>query len=378
MRYEDLRLNNETIGKYIEIDITKYDLKLVSRKMFNNKLLTVREFINSSEGALAGINGGLFDLYNSQKNLIGVAKDIDSNIDGIDTYGPNIAFLNDMLTEVWSKVNETNSDWFLSPAYYWFLRDNQYVSGDSMPGYENMINVKDTRSMIGQKSNGNIILAATTKSINGEQQAEVLKSLGCVNGANLDGGGSRQLIIKAENSSPIEIKRQVPNAILVFNKQSTDPKPTPTGKCTMKLFGSAARLRDNVVDGTEKILIPNGSEFEVVGLYSWKASDGYRWGYGKWGGKEGYFQYDPYVMMPLGNNLDTLNYKMRLFNSKANIREKPVNGTVITTVPNGSDITIIQFGKIKESDGYQWFQGSFNGKEGFIQYDPSVMFPTND
>lgn len=109
-----------------------------------------------------------------------------------------------------------------------------------------------------------------------------------------------------------------------------------------------------------------------------EASDGYRWGYGKWGGKEGYFQYDPYVMIPSGNNLDTLNYKMRLFNSKANIREKPVSGTVIDTVPNGSDITIIQFGKIKESDGYQWFQGCFNGKTGFIQYDSAVMFPTND
>lgn len=83
-------------------------------------------------------------------------------------------------------------------------------------------------------------------------------------------------------------------------------------------------------------------------------------------------------MMPLGNYLNTLNYKMRLFNSAANIRTRPVNGTVINTVPNGSDISIIQFGKIKESDGYQWFQGTYNGYTGFLQYDPAVMFPTND
>lgn len=83
-------------------------------------------------------------------------------------------------------------------------------------------------------------------------------------------------------------------------------------------------------------------------------------------------------MMPLGSDLNTLNYKMRLFNSAARIRTKPVNGNVLTTVPNGNDITIIQFGKIKESDGYQWFQGSFNGITGFLQYDPAVMFPTND
>lgn len=371
MEYKDLKLNGQTIGKYIEVDTTQYDLKLVSRKMFNDTIQMVRSYVNNDTDAVAGINGGLF-LVNGDKSLIGVAKDVNGNIDGdSNTYGPNIAWSNGQLTQMWNKVNEINADWVLSPAYYWFLRDGNYVSGDAMPGYENLIFQADTRSMIGQKNDGTIILASTTEPITGEQQATVLKALGCNNGVNLDGGGSRQLILKSSTTSPIECLRSVPNAILVVNR-------TGQGKCTMKLFGSAARLRKDVVNGEQVAMIPNGSEFEVIGLYSWKASDGYRWGYGKWNGYEGYFQYDPYVMMPLGNYLNTLNYKMRLFNSAANIRTRPVNGTVINTVPNGSDISIIQFGKIKESDGYQWFQGTYNGYTGFLQYDPAVMFPTND
>lgn len=379
MEYKNLMYNNEVVGKYIEVDTSKYTLQLVSRKMFDNKLYKVRDYIELTNNAVAGINGGLYKHTSFNKELIGVSKDINSNIDGdSNTYGPNIAWINQTLTQVWAKVNETNSDWFLSPGYYWFLRDGQYVSGDVMPGYESKISIKDTRCMIGQKTDGTIILAATTSSLNGEQQALIMKEIGCSNGVNLDGGGSQQLIIKSIPNSPIEKDRSVPNAILVVEKSNKPVTPTPSGKCSMKLFGSAARLRDNVVDGNIITTIPNGTEFDVIGLYSWKAADGYRWGYGKWNGYEGYFQYDPTVMMPLGSDLNTLNYKMRLFNSAARIRTRPVNGNVLTTVPNGNDVTIIQFGKIKESDGYQWFQGSFNGITGFLQYDPAVMFPTND
>ena len=376
MEFKDLKDGNQTIGKYIEVDISQYTLELVSRKMFGNQKKTVREFINSTNNAVAGINGGLFQLLGS--NLVGYSKDSAGNSDGdSNVYGPHISWSDNKLNQFWGKGSEATGSWVLSPAYYWFLRDGGYVIGDVMTNYGGQLDVSDTRSMIGQKTDGTIILAATTSPIKAEKQAEVLSKLGCVVGANLDGGGSRQLVIKSESTSPIEFSRDVPNAILVVKRNDTPVVPEQ-GKCTMKLYGSAARLRKDVVNGTEVVLIPNGSEFEVIGLYSWKASDGYRWGYGKWNGYEGYFQYDPYVMMPLGNHLDTLNYKMRLFNSDARIRTSPVNGSIQFTVPNGNDVTIIQFGKIKESDGYQWFQGTYNGITGFLQYDPAVMFPTND
>lgn len=373
MQYKELKLGDQVIGKYIEIDTSKYETKLI----YSNANKTLGEFVNS-ENALAGINGGLF----SKDNVVGILKTSSGEIIGEgDSNVPYILCKDSQITSDWnlSHDNLKKYDWARSAAYYGFLNDGNYGEFTLVPNVEDGINQKKYRSMIGQKSNGNIIIASTTKKVNGKEQADALINLGCTIGLNLDGGSSTQLY--TENNyivSALHSHRKITDALLVFEKKVEPIVPTPTGKCSMKLFGSAARLRDNVVDGNIITTIPNGTEFDVIGIYSWKAADGYRWGYGKWNGYEGYFQYDPAVMMPLGSDLNTLNYKMRLFNSAARIRTKPVNGNVLTTVPNGNDITIIQFGKIKESDGYQWFQGSFNGITGFLQYDPAVMFPTND
>lgn len=148
------------------------------------------------------------------------------------------------------------------------------------------------------------------------------------------------------------------------------------GKVYMKLTGSAAHLRSDVVNGSIKTTVPLGQQIEVIGLYSWNASDNYKWGYGKWNGYEGYFQYDPYVMNPVGYPTFE-KYKMRLFGSAARIRSS-IQGAILTTVDNYNDIYIDQFIDGKQSDGYQWCQGHFNETYGYFQYDPAVMFPTND
>ncbi|MEG0169962.1 MAG: hypothetical protein RR945_05210 [Erysipelotrichaceae bacterium] len=151
------------------------------------------------------------------------------------------------------------------------------------------------------------------------------------------------------------------------------------GEVKMTLFGSAAYLRRDVM-GEKIILVPQNCELTVVGLYSWNASDGYKWGYAKYGEnleEEGYFQFDPKVMSLVGKPTDG-RYKMRLHGSGANLRVKPVNGSASVTVPNGSDIEITEFLPTVESDSYFWFKGKWGTREGYFQYDPKVMFPTND
>ena len=373
MKINDMYLNNKLVGKYLEIDINKYDIKLI----YTEKAKKLDEFVKSN-GALAGINGGLF----GKNGPVGILKDSNGVVKGEgDSTVPYILYKSNTLSTDWNidiPTLKNNYDWARSAAFYGFLVDGQYGEHTLIPDVKDGIKLKECRSMIGQKTNGNIILAASTENLNGKEQADILISLGCTIGLNLDGGRSSQLYCdnKFQVGSTFN-KRAVTDAILVYPKKEI-PDPSPTGNCTMKLFGSAARLRDNVVNGTIKTTIPNGAEFEVIGLYSWKASDGYRWGYGKYNGVEGYFQYDPAVMMPQGRNLNILNYKMRLAGSAARIRTYPVGGDVLTVVPDGSDIVLMEFGKIKESDGYQWFQGKFNGITGFLQYDPAVMFPTND
>lgn len=91
---------------------------------------------------------------------------------------------------------------------------------------------------------------------------------------------------------------------------------------------------------------------------------------------EGTFQYDPAVMMPIGKP-ETRKYKMKLHGSAARLRSS-IRGTILTTVPNYNDIEIIEFINGKQSNGYQWCYNEYNGIRGYFQYDPTVMYPTND
>lgn len=69
------------------------------------------------------------------------------------------------------------------------------------------------------------------------------------------------------------------------------------------------------------------------------------------------------------------NMKMVLTGSAARLRTSPVSGSQITLVPNGAKIDIIRFNSNVASDGYRWAYGSYNGNEGYFQYDPTVMHP---
>ncbi len=55
----------------------------------------------------------------------------------------------------------------------------------------------------------------------------------------------------------------------VKNSNNPPTPPIPVNKLKMKLTGSAARLRKDVVNGQTNIIIPNDTKFDVVGLYSW-------------------------------------------------------------------------------------------------------------
>ena len=93
MEVKDLTLNGNVVGKYIEVNPNEYEIKLVSRKMFNNTLKTVEGFIQSTNNAIAGINGGLFELISPSKDVVGVTEDVNGNIDGSsDFYGPLLYF----------------------------------------------------------------------------------------------------------------------------------------------------------------------------------------------------------------------------------------------------------------------------------------------
>lgn len=142
----------------------------------------------------------------------------------------------------------------------------------------------------------------------------------------------------------------------------------------MRVNAGTVELKTDVVSGNVITGITAGNSFNVIGLYSWNAPDGYKWGYGKYNNSEGFFRYNPNIMNPVGV---CAGYKMKLHGSAARIRSS-VLGTILTTVPNGGEIQILEFLSSKASDGYYWCRGIGNGVQGYFQYDPAVMYPTND
>ena len=154
-----------------------------------------------------------------------------------------------------------------------------------------------------------------------------------------------------------------------------NPTPTPN-VFSMRVRSGVVDLLTTEVTGNKITTVPTGSMINIVGLYGWKAGDGYRWAWGKYRNFEGAFKYDPKRMTPEGD--PTSNYKMILFGSAARLRKYPVNGGVNYTVPKGHYINILSFLSDIKSDGYQWCRGKFGNYEGYFQYDPNVMYPTND
>ncbi len=142
----------------------------------------------------------------------------------------------------------------------------------------------------------------------------------------------------------------------------------------MVLTKSGARLRENVVSGDIKTIIPNGSQFEVLELFNKKEKDGYRWGIGSYSGIVGYFQFDPIVMHPIGRTSES--YSMVLESTPARLRES-IQGDVIIIMPEKSSVIIEEFLSDIAIDGFRWCKGDFYGKKGYFQYDPMYMYPVS-
>ena len=365
---QNLMYNGNIVGKYIVVFKDQYELKLVSQEYTGSKR-TVSQYCNAIEGSVAGINGGLFSLstyLNSKPTVIGLGRDIYGKTIGTVGYQqPSICFDSGGLHSDNADYDTlSNYDWFRTNAYYCFLRDGAEVN-DIDTNYTGaaLLDNPDTRSMIGMNSTA-YILAVTTASLTRHDQAHIMQGLGCTEGFNLDGGGSRQLVVNGTMVAGDSTERSVTDAIVV-------PK-----KFRMHFYGSSGRIRDDIPNGNTQIIIPNNSYIEVANLYSWTASDGYRWGWGTYAGVTGYFQYDPAVMHPVGKVPHNW-YRMVLTGSAAAIR-KSVLGVVETVVPNGQNITIEEFLPSLAADGYYWCKGSWGNHRGYFQFDPEVMYPTDD
>lgn len=159
---------------------------------------------------------------------------------------------------------------------------------------------------------------------------------------------------------------------MVSSELNNKPNNNSNETVVMQLTSSAARLRDTAQGNILKT-VSKGQSITIKDFYDWKATDGYRWCWGVHEGIEGAFQYDPDVMHPVGKSVSNL-LCMQLHGSPARLRSS-VQGNILVTIPNNSEILIEEFLPNKAADGFYWCKGSYNGQNGYFQYDPAVMFP---
>ena len=365
---------------YVEIDTSIYDIKLVSQPDGGPKK-SVLSLMSEVENSEAAINGQLMN----GSGYVGGCRDRFGLIRGTFTgYMPSMKYENSVLSEEWVYNNASipSGDFVMNCAYYCFLRNGSpvtdyYYNSDNPSEYpygKNNYEAEKTRSFIGQKTNGTIIFATTTSgSLTADEQASFLFDLGYDIGINLDGGSSRKLVCKTSTGTieKGETNPQVLNALVAVRKTGSSLK--------MKFTGSIGYIRDNVVNGSPLTFIPNGASVPVINLYGWTASDGYRWGWGEYNNISGYFQYDPAVMHPEGI-VPNENYHMVLTGSSAAIRCAVMGdvNTLQTVVLSGQNIRILEFIPHLCSDGYYWCRGKWLTYEGYFQYNPAVLYPTDD
>lgn len=230
--YKLIRKYNSNIHIY-EVDKTKkLDFDLGVRFRLEKVSDVIKPKLSAGEKILCGINGGFFNFDGSSEHL-GMYID-----DGLYYSQPSINFVDfiyykDGRTEIknlhgydrlqLSKL-QAETNWSVGTSYALVIDGKiNLMLADKFSHSKN----KEPRTMIGQKADGNFILAVAdgrstaSSGLTAQEQAQVMLELGCVNAVNLDGGGSSTMclvengIVKVVNKPSDGSERKVGSVLLV-------------------------------------------------------------------------------------------------------------------------------------------------------------------
>lgn len=144
----------------------------------------------------------------------------------------------------------------LQEVAYWQGNGFWVIGGSFSLVLDGKINITNTdifphwkerhpRTAIGQKANGNIVLVVVqgrttdNSGVTGQELADIMLSLGCVNAVNLDGGGSSEMIVgnKIVNQPTDGKERLIGVALIVYKKKEVKG---------MKVYISPSTQENNV------------------------------------------------------------------------------------------------------------------------------------
>ncbi len=212
----------------------------------------------NDEYVLAKINGGFFDMGGSSE-FIGSYVDEGLYYNSSMYYYPTLIFWknNKMSFEIQapqSRHVKYQTDANFAIGIPWTLivdgEINYTFSIETLKKVFGHPTTKNPRTLIGQKADDTIVWVVvdgrslTSSGITIYQSAELMKSLGCVTAANLDGGGSSEMIVNNAivNKPSGGSERAIGTAFMVYAKKNlTTENKTPQKKAIVTAWGLNVR-----------------------------------------------------------------------------------------------------------------------------------------
>jgi GH25 family lysozyme M1 (1,4-beta-N-acetylmuramidase) len=118
-----------------------------------------------------------------------------------------------------------NVQWGCSLSYAVVVNGKKGFTGSSNYSH---FGQRNPRTLIGQKADKTMVLAvvegrsSTSKGVTGDQSADIMLGLGCINVINADGGGSSEMMVdgKIVNQLADGTERKIGSALIVYGKEN--------------------------------------------------------------------------------------------------------------------------------------------------------------
>jgi GH25 family lysozyme M1 (1,4-beta-N-acetylmuramidase) len=158
-----------------------------------------------------------------------------------------------------------NVQWGCSLSYAVVVNDKKGFTGSSNYSH---FNQRNPRTLIGQKADKTMVMvvvegrSTSSKGVTGDQSADIMLGLGCINAINADGGGSSEMIVsgKIVNRLADGSERKIGSALIVYGKEQK--------QMTTQIKGIDVSHHQGNIDW--KKVAAEGVEFAFI-----KASEGY-------------------------------------------------------------------------------------------------------
>jgi lysozyme len=229
MRYYSKRQFDSNIHVY-EFSPTDCDSSIEFGKLGQYEILSsIKSPTKLSQGfkELAKINLGFFGTTEHHGSVFSPST-VNGSAEGkgVECYLTNDGqFVVGNITDKQIANLKGNVQWGCSLSYAVVVYGKKGFTGSSNYSH---FNQRNPRTLIGQKADKTMVLvvvegrSSTSKGVTGDQSADIMLSLGCINAINADGGGSSEMIVdgKIVNKLAEGAERKIGSALVIYRKEN--------------------------------------------------------------------------------------------------------------------------------------------------------------